>query len=368
MLLLTILVLVVAAAGKTAATATTTDADIAKTTTTTSDSASNGPHAPADANNVKSEQTQQQKQQQKKDPWRIDNVCDTSNCTYPQLWEGLECDKMPTDYQFFNHSKWMLLRGAYQGTVGPQQSSLGLTDNDVSTYSGFMVDTYMGYTPENGGRIIFAGENIPAGTHVWDGTEQGARFGTGKLFRHFVLSLPPDLGCQMLIRCYPQRTFLNPDGTESYDDDDEKKMQNAKMDVHMMCDFDESSFFGNNPDPNLGCEDEHVAEYEKEGKSLKGGCNRHLFALEDIPAGDPLLVDILDMMYADGFEMLGLVGYSMENLATNERMDDGDDDEYDDEDDDDEEDDEDDNKEPEKSSKEKESGASKSEDPTKDEL
>jgi len=289
------------------------------------------------ADDAKQEQPKQE--QQKLDPWRIDTVCDSSNCTYPQMWQGLGCDAKIEEERFnanlFNESTWMLLRGTYQGTMGPTASSLSTHanmeyENDVPTTSGFQVRTYVGFIP-GGGKIVYAGQNIAKGTWIWNGDVQGAEIPSAKLFRHFVLSLPPTLGCQMLMRCYPQALADSDDDSVSqvrvpFDSD-------QTLGVYMMCDFDDASFLGENPNPNVGCSVSNLEEHS----SIDSGCPRNLFALEDIPAGDPFLVDMSQRMYKPGFGLFGFEDFEFTENMKNEARKVSDPDDDDDDDDDDEE-------------------------------
>ena len=218
--------------------------------------------------------------------------------TTDDFWQFLKCDAIfATTRPLHNESTWMLLRGAYQGIVGPLQSSIVLSEsNGVSYESGFQVPYYTGFVPGGVGRGVFAGQPIPQNTWVWTASKNSARFHSGADFRQFLLSIPTHLACDVLIWSYCQ-----------YIDDDQTELA-------IQCDLEDGSFVNTGDDTygedhdmydgelgraNIGCREEHYDLHE-------GSYMQNLYALRDIEAGEQILVDYQEFSVAEGWEEFGL--------------------------------------------------------------
>jgi len=138
------------------------------------------------------------------------------------FFDYFQCDVVfATTRPLHNESTWMLLRGAYQGVAGPMKSTIGrsvdsgiVSNSDNKNYrtsmsyeSGFRIPYYTGQVPNGVGRGVFAALPIDKGTHIWTASTNSARFHSGQDFRQFLISIPTDLACDVLIWSYVQYVY-----------------------------------------------------------------------------------------------------------------------------------------------------------------
>ena len=218
------------------------------------------------------------------------------------FFDYFQCDVVfATTRPLHNESTWMLLRGAYQGVAGPMKSTIGrsvdsgiVSNSDNKNYrtsmsyeSGFRIPYYTGQVPNGVGRGAFAALPIDKGTHIWTASTNSARFHSGQDFRQFLISIPTDLACDVLIWSYVQYV---------YDDSENEKLA-------IQCDLDDGSFVNTADIPeeaNVGTASGH--DEVNDGKMQA----QNLFALRDIEAGEQLLVDYGEFAVPEGWEKFGL--------------------------------------------------------------
>lgn len=193
---------------------------------------------------------------------------------YGDLWDYFDCDEVfETERPIHNQSTWMLLRGAYQGVVGPDRSSIAPLSHENGFQVSFEVQQF-----HDKGRGLVATQKVKKGDLVWTARRQTARFGDGPSYRRFLASIPTDLACDVIQWAYVQA-----------------------FGVPLICvDLDECSFMNNGSyEANIGCIPE-AAEL------LPGGCKENYFALRDIEVGEELLCSYGEFAISDGWEWFGL--------------------------------------------------------------
>ena len=201
--------------------------------------------------------------------------------TEDDIWnKTLHCDQYyhaDADRPIHNESTWMMLRGVYQGVVGPHVSSIA---QPLSTTNGFFVDYQVKHSPGRG-RGVFAAQDIHKGQLVYTETMQKATFSTGHNYRRFLQSLPPDLACDVMEWAY---------------------VQQVDQGLIICVDLDEGALLndGRKQETNIGCDPEAAAK-------LNGHvCGVSDFALRDIQKGEELLVAYDDFDAPDGWSSFGL--------------------------------------------------------------
>lgn len=218
-----------------------------------------------------------QQQAEEQIPQFIDRM---EGFTDEQIWdEILNCDQyFKGNRPIHNESVWMMLRGVYQGIVGPEGSSI---QQPLSTEHGFSVDVIVDYSPGKG-RGVFANQDIRKGQLVYSEWKQKAQFATGKDFRRFLQSIPEDLACDVLEWAYVENI-------------------NGKN-LTICLDVDEGALLNNGgkrSETNIGCDEEAA-------KKLNMDCELHDFALRDIRKGEELLCDYADFDEPDGWREFGM--------------------------------------------------------------
>ena len=257
---------------------------------------------------------------EEEDAWRLPGTpLSRTTGTTDEFWEHLKCDDIfATTRPLHNESTWMLLRGAYQGIVGPRQSSIRVisqknnnkrANNSVNYKSGFHVPYYTGQVPGGVGRGVFAAVPIAKDTLVWTAETNSARFTTGAQFRQFLLSIPTDLACDVLIWSYCQ--YIDDDDGGGGDDE---KEEDSKWKLAIQCDLDDGSFVNTGDDTvyeNYEEDDFEDGElgaanigYPEHLRDLYEGEN--LYALRDIEAGEQILVNYGEFAVPEGWEEFGL--------------------------------------------------------------
>lgn len=151
------------------------------------------------------------------DPWFLSEDAASELGDYDDFWEELDCDEVLADGKerpIHEQWTWMLLRGVYQGIVGPNYSTI---DADRILENGFQVPVTVQQIPGKG-RGIVALEDIPEGTLVWKGRHT-ARFPSPVEFRRFLATLPNDLACDVMIWAYVEDHDDYEDTTTTEDHD-----------------------------------------------------------------------------------------------------------------------------------------------------
>jgi len=195
----------------------------------------------------------------------------TNHGILPEIGKAMGCeieDGMPDPIH--GEQEFMLLRGAYQAIVGPRASTLRSTLYG----NGYVVPIYVGYHPLMG-RGVFAEAPIAFGTKIWDERHTGC-FEEGWQFRNFLLSIPVQLACDVMMWSYVLRLENN-------------------TKVTVCCDLDESSF------TNQASRTRQLNVYEDQTVEPS-----NLYAIDDIDAGEQLLTTYGDFAFADGWKHFDL--------------------------------------------------------------
>jgi hypothetical protein len=223
------------------------------------------------------------------DPWLLSTNVNSHSGNYDDFWAQLDCDAVfAKDEQdkgrgrarpIHDQSTWVLLRGIYQGIVGPSYSSL---DETRMSENGFEVKVKAEEIAGKG-RGVVALEDIPKGTVVWD-SYLTARFPSAVEYRRFLASLPRELACDVMIWAYAENY--------SYKDDenDDGFVVPPFLGTRTLIgvDLDEGSFMNT-----------------KDDSTPKNIENRYYTAIRLIKAGEELIVDYADFEKAGSWEAAG---------------------------------------------------------------
>lgn len=202
------------------------------------------------------------------DPWELSDSVNSFEGSLMDLWSEFECSKVFKEQRPIpDHATWMLLRGAYIATVGPQYSTIEYNDE---IKDGFLVPVKLDYVPGKG-RGVIALEDIPKGTLVWDPLYV-ARFSSAVDYRRFLASIPSDLACDVMIWAY----------TETSGDEDQ-------LFTLVSVDLDAGSLMNS----ITRLEDKNISPSSR--------------AMRNIKAGEELLVDYADFEKDGGWDDFGLI-------------------------------------------------------------
>ena len=203
----------------------------------------------------------------------------TESTTAKKIWSDFTVSKMKKHLQcseyyqraeqtIHNQDAWKRMRRKYvdivgaESTIGPPQSG----------YNGFSKPYQIGHNRH--GRGIYAKTDIPKGSLVWHNI-RSAVFSEGMQFREFVMTLPRELGCDML-----QWSYV--------------------MDEKIYCDLDEGSFCNNGYSDGSNIDIDEVASAKFIAKA-----GMQLFATRDIKKGEELLCNYSS--FSDGdWRLFGL--------------------------------------------------------------
>ena len=206
-----------------------------------------------------------------------------SHFTVSEMKDHLRCSEyyQRAEQTIHDQDAWKEMRRTYVRVVGADASTVGPPE---SSYNGFSRPYQVGHN--NYGRGIYAKADIPKGSLVWQNIRSAA-FSEGMQFREFVMTLPPELGCDVL-----QWSYV--------------------MDEKIYCDLDEGSFCndGYSVGSNIDIDKEASAKFIakagmqlfasrdiKEGEELL--CNYTLFSDGDYDMDEALLEDDTDYDYVD---------------------------------------------------------------------
>jgi hypothetical protein len=222
------------------------------------------------------------------DPWFLSKDASSHIGDWDNFWNELECDDIFSIKEarpIHDQSTWVLLRGIYQGIVGPNYSTL---DETRMFGNGFKVPVEVQQIPGKG-RGVIALEDIPEGTVIWD-SSLTARFPSPVYFRRYLAALPQELACDVLIWAY----------AEDYDYEEEG-------------DADVPPFRGNRPilavDLNEGTFVNSIDSVTK--KNLDGETST---TTRRIKAGEEIIVDYADFERGGSWNAAGF-GFEGEGVG-----------------------------------------------------
>jgi len=215
------------------------------------------------------------------DPWFLTNESRSESGDYDNFWNDLDCETLMEEggpRPIPPIATWGLLRGVYYGIVGPQQSTIDYLNLPIDG-NGFLVPVTVGYVPEKG-RGIFAAEDIPKGTVVWDEIFT-ARFPSPIYFRRFLSTIPREMACDVLIWAYSEDYAWDGD-----DDDDDPSNKRPTLSV----DLDIGSLMNTE---------------NKETDEWKNVDNENCEATRLIRKGEEILVDYKEFERKDSWRSAG---------------------------------------------------------------
>ena len=187
-----------------------------------------------------------------------------SDLTASEMKNHLRCSEyyQRAEQTIHDQDAWKEMRRTYVRVVGADASTVGPPE---SSYNGFSRPYEVGHNSY--GRGIYAKTDIPKGSLVWHNI-RSATFSEGMQFREFVMTLPPELGCDVL-----QWSYV--------------------MDEKIYCDLDEGSFCNNGYSVGSNIDiDEEVSE------KFIAKAGMQLFASRDIKEGEELLCNYAS--FSDG--------------------------------------------------------------------
>mmetsp|Transcript_20553 Transcript_20553/g.48540 ORF Transcript_20553/g.48540 Transcript_20553/m.48540 type:complete len:368 (+) Transcript_20553:145-1248(+) len=187
-----------------------------------------------------------------------------SDFTASEMKNHLRCSEyyQRAEQTIHDQDAWKEMRRTYVRVVGADASTVGPPE---SSYNGFSRPYEVGHNSY--GRGIYAKVDIPKGSLVWHNI-RSATFSEGMQFREFVMTLPPELGCDVL-----QWSYV--------------------MDEKIYCDLDEGSFCNNGYSGGSNIDiDEEVSE------KFIAKAGMQLFAARDIKEGEELLCNYAS--FSDG--------------------------------------------------------------------
>eukprot|EP00978_Attheya_sp_CCMP212_P016847 scaffold44486_cov46-Attheya_sp.AAC.1 len=185
-----------------------------------------------------------------------------------EIVEAYKCEEIDGPRPIHNESTWAYLRGVYVGTVGLEKSTLS-ADRFAS---GFQIPFHVEWWPEVG-RTVYADADIQKGSVILDSELQNAKFQTGNDFRRFLAALPTDLACDVLMWAYVEEHGAS---------------------LKIAVDLDEGSFLNSYETPNAQL------------SSIDGETTFLYYAIEDIDAGEEIMIEYGDFAHPKGWENFGL--------------------------------------------------------------
>lgn len=128
-----------------------------------------------------------------------DPLPDRNRTCWPDAWEGRTLEDLRKQFHcnssekrpIYDQAVWMMLRGVYQGMMGPERSTIM---QPLSAEGGFVIDFDIRHTPDKG-RGVFTRQPIKKGDLVHTSTRQWSHFSTGSDFRRFLQAIPPYIEC-----------------------------------------------------------------------------------------------------------------------------------------------------------------------------
>ena len=189
-----------------------------------------------------------------------------------EMKRHLQCSEFyqRADQTIHDQDAWKQMRKKYVEIVGGTESTIGPPE---SGYNGFSRPYYVGHNKY--GRGIYAKADIPKGSLVWHNIRSAA-FSEGMQFREFVMSLPQELGCDVL-----QWSYV--------------------MGEKIYCDLDEGSFCNNG-----SLEDSTIDIDETASENFIAKAGMQLFATRDIKKEEELLCNYSSFAEPGSWRLFGL--------------------------------------------------------------
>ena len=127
--------------------------------------------------------------------------------TLLDMWDRLDCDDLFEEEHrpAHNESTWMLLRGAYIGSMSDEVEMKAYDENRLYG-NGFRPGSVEVRVDDEKGRGVYAKELFKEGELVWEGLFT-ACFANGMAYRRFLRSIPHDLACDVFQWAYSGKEY-----------------------------------------------------------------------------------------------------------------------------------------------------------------
>ena len=215
------------------------------------------------------------------------------------MWDRLDCDDLSEEEHRPAHNEWtwMLLRGAYIGSMSDEVEMKAYDENRLYG-NGFRPGSVEVRVDDEKGRGVYAKELFKEGELVWEGLFT-ACFANGMAYRRFLRSIPHDLACDVFQWAYSGKEY------------------------GACVDLDEGSLIN-----HAASKPENIRSWETGNKkpnirSADSGMHTgETVAIRDIHPGEELLTDYGEFAEDSGWEHLGLgrwiVMHEIEDEETSE--------------------------------------------------
>ena len=235
----------------------------------------------------------------------LDCSAEEAECTLSQLkiYFGCTSDERPIHDQ----KTWQYLRQTYHDIVGAEKSTIGPPNR---AFNGFAVPYYVDQSPGRG-RGLFASRDIPKGSLIWTASRT-AEFEDAESYRNFLLTIPADLACDVMMWAYvsygsetdgESENINDEEEEEDYvdsEDEDEDDEEDYESSLKIMLDLDECSFCNDGGKKrNMDWDEEAAALYPDNS-------DWRTFAVKDVKKGDELLCNYSGFFQKDKWAAFGL--------------------------------------------------------------
>ena len=231
----------------------------------------------------------------------LDCSAEEAGCTLSQLkiYFGCTSDERPIHDQ----KTWQYLRQTYHDIVGAEKSTIGPPNR---AFNGFAVPYYVDQSPGRG-RGLFAAKDISKGSLIWTASRT-AEFEDAETYRSFLLTIPADLACDVMMWAYvsygsetdEESENINDEEAEEDNVENEEEDEDGESSLKIMLDLDESSFCNDGGKKrNMDWDEEAAALYPDNS-------DWRTFAVKDVKKGDELLCNYSGFFQKDKWAAFGL--------------------------------------------------------------
>lgn len=206
------------------------------------------------------------------------------NWTIDEIDEHLGCQEILDEvgWPIPSHETWVMLRNVYRSIAG-NASSILVTDEKPDFFVPYKVELISGK-----GRGVIATAPIKKGTLIWTSNEHySARFPNGEMYRKFLSAIPPEWACDLIDWSYIE----------------EVRGSNLSQ-LTITTDLNNGSFM--NTKWNYDDPEENTGFVQELSKDVPGDWKKNIFALQDIAAGEELMVHYADFADPSAWHLFGL--------------------------------------------------------------
>lgn len=224
----------------------------------------------------------------------LDCSAEGTECTLSQLKIYFGCSS--GERPIHDQKTWQYLRQTYHDIVGAEKSTIGPPSR---AFNGFAVPYFVDQSPGRG-RGLFAANDIPKGSLIWTASRT-AEFEDAETYRNFLLAIPADLACDVMMWAYVSHGSEIDGERDSYDEEeDEDDNEDEESSLKIMVDLDESSFCNDGGKKrNMDWDEVAAALYPDQS-------DWRTFAMEYVKKGDELLCNYSGFFQKDKWATFGL--------------------------------------------------------------